>query len=175
MDSTYQTLLKRRIKRYQNRIDGLKKEKAIYKYVLDHVGEKVIKTKLMRRFQYAVYGTDTHNFNNTRLLKYIRAEVTRIYTPKGKKFPVRLYRRIIRDLIWLPSDLVDQHRITTIATRYPRWGHNLCYRKTVPFWLLKEYGGPYTGREFITEINKRIRHAKTKLKQTKEDLNGRVH
>jgi len=163
--------IQRRLLRFRRRLENLQREKEIYKYVLDHVGEKIIKTKLMRRFNYSVYGTDTHNFKNSRLIKYIMHEVTKIYTPKGKRFPVRLYRRSFRDVIWLPAELVDQHRITTIASYYPRWGYNLCLKETVPFWLLKQYGGPYTGREFITEINRRIRRTKKDI----EVLNGRVH
>jgi hypothetical protein len=165
-----QSLIERRLLRYQRRLEALKREKAIYKYALDHVGEKVIKTKLLRRFKYSTYNSNSEGFKNSRLIKYVREEATTVYDA-GKRFPIQLYKRSFRDVIWLSADLVDKHHITTIGSRYPKWGYKLCFKETVPFWLLKQYGGPYSGREFITEINKRIRQTKKDI----EVLNGNLH
>ena len=160
MEKMSQSLIERRLLRYQRRLEGLRKEKAIYKYALDHVGEKVIKTKLLRHFKYSTYESNSEGFKNSRLIKYVMEEPTTVYSSARHRYPVQLYKRKFRDVIWLPADTVDQYGITTIASRYPRWGHKLCFKERVPFWLLEQYGGPYTGREFITEINKRIRQTK---------------
>jgi len=149
-----------REKKLNNRLDGLQKEKAIYEYVLENVGEKVIKTKLMRRFGYYMQGSSTDNFIRTRLLKYVKA-VPYLRVKRRGRLPYVRYQRTIRDIIWLPSQVVDNFRLATISRK--RWGHHLCFKKTVPFWLLKEYGGPYTGREFITEVNKRIKETKNEI------------
>lgn len=160
--------MRQRNEKLERRLEGLKREKAIYEYALDNVGAKIIKTKLMKKFGLTVYQSDAQNFEKSRLEKYT---VKYGYPTKQRghhgNYIIR-YKRYIRDIIWLPQHLIEQHMITTIACRNPRWGHKLCYKKTVPFWLLGEYGGPYTGREFITEINKRI-------KETEEELNGTLY
>lgn len=159
-----------RLKRIKNRLKGLQTEKEIYEYILGHVGEKVMKTKLMRQFGFAVYGSDAENFIRTRLAKYMWSTP---YPTKQKgshgNYIVK-YKRYIKNVIWLPKDLVNQHKMTTVATRVPRWGHRLCYKETIPFWLLKEYGGPYTGREFITEIDRRIKDSNEEVDEIKSQL-----
>lgn len=149
----------------QRRIEGLEKEKIIYEFTLDNVGAKVMKTKLMRLFDYSVYGSGTENFIRTRLIKYVRSEVSSTRRlPNGRY--TYTYRRYVRNVIWLPKEVVFEHTIKTISQL--RWGHVLCFRETVPFWLLKEYGGPYSGREFITEINRRIKETKKQMREINE-------
>ena len=149
----------------QRRIEGLEREKAIYEYTLDNVGAKVMKTKLMRQFGFPVYGSSTDNFIRTRLIKYVRSEVsTSKLLADGRT--TYSYFRYIRDVIWLPKKVVLEHSIRTISM--PRWRHVLCFNERVPFWLLKEYGGPYTGREFITEINRRVKETKKQIRELNE-------
>jgi hypothetical protein len=145
------------------RLEGLERERNIYEYVLDNVGKKVMKTRLMRKFGLAVYGTDTDNFMRSRLAKYIIKYPYATSQKGGHGQYIMRYKRYIRDVIWLPEHLINEHRITTIACRNPRWGHKLCYKETVPFWLLAEFGGPYSDRDFITELNKRITKTKKEI------------
>ena len=171
MDTTYLVELQK----LSRRREGLRKEKEIYEFVLENIGKKITKAGLMRRFRY--YMTEignTDNFTRTRLLKYVMEDRRQIPTKRGR-WITRIDRHI-QDLIWLPTEVVDEHRITTKGTKFPRWGHKLCLKETVPFWLLEEYGGPYTGREFIKEIDKRIRSASReinkKLKVLKDQVKG---
>ncbi len=151
MDSMHLRQLK-----LERRLEGLQREKAIYQYALDNVGKKVMKTRLMKQFGLSVYESDAENFERTRLCKYVVVTPYMTKQKNGVGNYVTKYKRYIKDLIWLPKHLIVEHRIITIAT-IARWGYRLCYKETVPFWLLKEYRGPYTGREFITEMEKRIK------------------
>lgn len=159
MEETYRV----EIKTLSGRLNGLQKEKDIYEYVLENVGVKVMKTRLMRKFNYYIVDSSTDNFIRTRLLKYVRAEEYWNTTKRGHKY--RQYNRFIRDVLWLPTRVVDDHGIRTIASKQQRWGYKLCFKESIPFWLLAEYGGPYTGREFITEIDKRIAETNKSIQQ----------
>lgn len=160
MDSTYLAEMRKLSKRLHN----LKREKDVYEYALDNVGKKIVKAQLMSRFGYYVgYASNTDNYSRTRLQKYTE-EVRRQVPTKRGRWVTRI-DRTVRDLIWLPTEVADDHAIRTIASRHPRWGYKLCFKETIPFWLLKEYGGPYSGREFIDELQERIDDTNKKIKE----------
>lgn len=146
------------------RLESLQREKAIYEFVLENVGKKIIKTKMMRKFGYSIYHSDAENFERTRIRKYIREVPYKTKQKSEHRDVVYRWKRYILDVIWLPKTVTDEFSgINTILFNRSRWGYRLCYRDSVPFWLLSDYGGPYTGREFIIEIINRIKLTEAEL------------
>ena len=157
MDLSYQ------IEKLNRRLEGLQREKDIYQHSLDNVGKTVVKIDLMKKFGYYSYASNSDNFDSTRLFKYIERTTVKMLKVRSGRGVRKIYHRKFRDLIWLPIKVADAHMIRTISSRNPKWGYRLCLRDTVPFWLLKKYGGPYSGLEFIDEVNHRITATKKRI------------
>ncbi len=172
MDSTYQAEHSQ-LMTLQNRLNGIQREHDIYEYVLTSVGQKVTKAALMRRFNYYINNTgNTDNFNRTRLQKYIEEVRNQVPTRRGRW--ITKIERTIRDVVWLPAEVADSHRIMTIASMNQRWGYKLCFKETVPFWLLKEYGGPHSPTDFIYDMRRLIFDTKQDIKELIQTIKGKM-
>jgi len=170
MESTYQD----KFRKLHRKLKGIEREKGIYEHVLDNVECKknIIKTKLMRQFGYYMQGSNTDNFERTRLCKYVKKHIVGYITARGKSF--RRFHREFRNVIWLPTEVADEFRIKTIASKNQRWGYKLCYKDTIPFWLLEDYGGPYSERDFITHLDKKIKRIKDDIEMASKEILKRI-